>query len=837
MPVRDVDTSNPTSSPLTGEPIVVEVTPPGGEARVLPWLGSRIQIARPINALPTASIGYLPHSGRLVNVGTQSSPAYRSIQEEVPAFSRVRVRSALPNPGDNVLLFDGYATRYRDTAGESGRGAAIECVHVLDDLERNIDQCVIGQAWRNALHFNDAGDVTFHPYIATARPTIFNPEGAANCDARLVSIPLEVQEQFGVDELLVPLFTAPGDPSAQPWTWARVLMYLLWWSVHTRYARLGTGPYVEQHDPPQFIDANLAQVLMADNAQLLRLDPRTNTGSDGQPWRRALLAVPRSHAVHGMTWLKALKWTCAKSGARFAIDDVARSAGSGNDTYTTYQSRIRFSVPGGHADQTVESEGLRGSALREAKLSSPQYDVAGHAATEILKHNDVHAYDVTEDHSQRVTSIGVLGAPYVYEVTVQLVPAWAAHAAWDVNPTNQSAVDAAINNMSGATGDQFVLSKNAGLSAAPTLWSVGRRWAVNTSGALTGLGRGFAPWNTAAYVLHDWRSEKLGELLIDDQYGYGNPISPTTADPATGQSAYATQQHLAVRRRILPLLSSMAFGAPRQPVVEISYDSGATWRVLQASVALSQRNVAIELTVDDLRTIVDPSNSAESYVTRYIRGQVRLRLTCCIEGDQALYIPPLVSAPSGATRAMEMLVTRPADVALHVRGTEHGGAAGGVNHWSGGNGGLNDNAQWPWTGRNAIVNEERTARDLTLRLDVSRYKATLDMVGLRVGREQEPGRFSDWMVGDECRGIIADDLAKYSHEFRAARWGNDLGEYPAVTSIEWTIEGGDGLSRAPQLATRVQLESPEARTEFDVSSLRVWANKGRLVQRENVVTQ
>ncbi|MBL8880652.1 MAG: hypothetical protein JNG88_16185, partial [Phycisphaerales bacterium] len=52
-----------------------------------------------------------------------------------------------------------------------------------------------------------------------------------------------------------------------------------------------------------------------------------------------------------------------------------------------------------------------------------------------------------------------------------------------------------------------------------------------------------------------------------------------------------------------------------------------------------------------------------------------------------------------------------------------------------------------------------------------------------------------------------------------------------VTAIEHTIDGGDGGGRAPQYATRVMLESPEVRTEFDIAHRQVWAKRGTLMER------
>ncbi len=556
---------------------------------------------------------------------------------------QVVIRTAREDGTDDWFIFWGVITRlepgYSGAAGQGNRWATAYADSVLALAETEPGQTLIGQ-WRRSrgatIAVNGGEGDPNECRLVTAEPPTFNPGGKPNC----ARVPLDL------DGEKVYVFTDPGAPDAEPWTLARALRYVQWAAMQPAppmtgelydvpFGAYGSGPdwlaefigwtsYRLEHE-------NLSSMLVP------LLDRTDQAGSDAL--ERALLRRLSDVCVDHMSTLEAfallgglgglsytpiylqgpttpivcLLWTLR--GYRDARKAAANKAASN-------RGLLKPGVSGDHQPAGGIEPAPATARGVWVYVPSDGYVSAGRGIGDLVRDENSTEGSFSFDESGTRNAVRVLGDADQYEVTVELRPGWKPDAWVDVDPNDQAAVDAAIARIGTPEWDARYRLDKADGAALASHGHVLRRWVLNEHG---------------------------GYLAADYQRAAGYWSDPTKWEPYR----WFTEGHVfllwirgddgwsARRRRFLPPLAQWFQEGASQPteigiVVELSFDGGTSWRYCDAQVLVEANECAIYFQSPDLTAIVDPGDDANDFVRAYIRGQLRVRVTANVEGDDAV---------------------------------------------------------------------------------------------------------------------------------------------------------------------------------------------------------
>jgi len=648
--------------------IIVELIEPGHAATTAAWLGTLVRVNWPLNELPRAELGVTLGYGWGVRTGEDPethAPIVAALDTLIADDWQVRVRTTgAVLPATNAVLFEGWLEGAQRGANENGHSTTLHLVSLGDILRT--EHHVHGQYWLDkgeeaVLAANPAALV--RPRLVTALDAVFN------FAARNSRPPINVTHtlRFPAEEgqpgyYRFPLFTHFADPRAMFWNWSRVFAYLL--ALPGIDFTLGQTPQIkrlsrllfqefpvelDEEQPGMDGQTLLQRIHMPSDPEdpesppPIEMDPEADA-APSDPWGQILCARPHKLSIEGMSWLDALHHCCIRAGiSTHWLNRIAVTGAPPNQTIG-YAHGYRFILP--HAAKSTVLH-----------LPSPKYRTDNKTWATVEAAANVIQLDWREDYGRIINSGRAIGAARDQEVTVNLAPGWAANADWDVNPANPSAVEAAVAAIGGETwrakydiGGSQVVSGQTGL--------VGRMWGVNTFGAWTAYGRGYAPFDEAQYAVFD-----LADVYM-------------AAWDAEHMPPEYTRDQNAPRPRVWrPCLTGWTPRDPWAPFTEVSFDSGTTWRPLEG-VNLSTRDLRITLTSESLADVLQYRHTSPpsgiSFAEAYVRGLLRIRVTAVIDSDAATAFdiddimgPPPPDSPS--LRLRRTLLERRSDWLIRQR--------------------------------------------------------------------------------------------------------------------------------------------------------------------------
>jgi len=619
------------------------------------WLGADVTVRWPLAALPTATLGVTLAQGWAVQAGAELLPLEQAAQDDV----LYRVLTDTGNPAADQLLFEGRVQSVGYHLDGGARRAVLRLAHVGDEL-----RCPVAAAVRGQLMLTTAAEEglsavpptltpqTAVPRVVTALDCVFNPRGVANCASRGGYWYLTPDDTVQGGTGVLPLFMHARTNQAVPWTWARVLLYLL----ALPRMQIVANELVERLTLDRLTEFDFREAPAADGLTLTErltqsawhtLEPGEDELPD-DPWAQILLRRPNGHSIEGLSWLAAWEHTLARCGL----------------VYTWEPIRVNGAWRWGLRVETCDS-----GAPRYVRLPTPEWTSGDKPWAETQAQANVSSLDLEADFGEMINSVGPAGAVNRREVTIELVPGWPANADWDVDPNNPSAVQAAIDKLGSAEWRAKYVEGGTQRTAA-TL-AVGRLWGVNTHGAWSAYHRDAGPWAAPPDPNPEGRPDPYRLFdLADVRLGPRNP----EWDPGDPEAAPEfLRGHSAVRaRRFGNCLTGLAPNAPRPPLVEISFDAGAHWRLTTCEACVSTWDLRVWLRAADLltetQTVADWPDPGRSLPEAYIRGQLRLRITATIDTDDCCELTALrLDGHTLSARTRHLVLQRRDDWALARR--------------------------------------------------------------------------------------------------------------------------------------------------------------------------
>lgn len=445
-------------------------------------------------------------------------------------------------------------------------------------------------------------------------PCVFNPGGKANCAAAPITATL------AGEQVSLHVFTHDNDPDAVPWTYARMLRYLVYLHLYLN-AITGSGPVV---------DGNVFDET-EDLIELTPADRPTRPVAYDDAWMFAMLGVPAGFSVEGLNVAESLIAVADASGTRFW-------------TPTEWDG-----------ETPVDKLMFWARGAGEKKWLHRTPFMTGATAREILEANDVNAYTVRVDYRDVVPNLKMIGDVRRYEITTELVPGWPP----DSNLDNIVGEEAILANLVYAekhlppidtealVADPWYRQYHRSGDQSAMYANVGRRWILNTSGRYRATGaipadsyaRTSGHFTAARYAMWEPTNCGIRDRIIEDG-------AVTTKAVEAGQWA----------RRPRPFLP--CFTADRQRtslgiVVQVSFDSGSTWhRIPELCPVALGNDSGIQFTCEDLTRIEEPeSTTGKHFWEAIVRDTARVRVTAVIEGDDRL-TPPTASGTGDASSAL-----------------------------------------------------------------------------------------------------------------------------------------------------------------------------------------
>ena len=222
------------------------------------------------------------------------------------------------------------------------------------------------------------------------------------------------------------------------------------------------------------------------------------------------------------------------------------------------------------------------------------------------------------------------------------------------------------------------------------------------------------------------------------------------------------------------------FGAAFPAIVEVSYDAGTTWRLLTGGATPFTRRCGLFIEELDLHAgaLVDPE-TGESFAERFIRGQVRVRITGTIEGDVAASVGRLSTTASRSNRVRGQFVRRGEDVLIAVREDR--------TAFTGGNSRFRE-SELPATERYSLADTWRYVAALE-RADRVRHSGNVQIPGILCARTLPGGTIEGFRPGDVVEGIYAQAGAR-EHDIDLSARGQGEEDYAIIAALLWRYDPG-----------------------------------------------
>lgn len=300
-------------------------------------------------------------------------------------------------------------------------------------------------------------------------------------------------------------------------------------------------------------------------------------------------------------------------------------------------------VEDGEQIPTSDKAYLEGAVSRAVTLRIPADHTTGvnKSEAEMLDMSDATEGELLLDDDARRTAVRVCGNAGAYEMTVEPVPGWEPNAWWDIDPKNPAAVKEAKARAEPETGTEWERRHKTGASNADNLQyaKVGRYWVLNEDGAFVAATykRDYGPWSSEDdWLPYDFHT-KGGVKDLEKRGGKGwstrrrrflAPWAVAASEPLEGDG-----EHLGV-------------------FLELSFSEGKadSWfrhRAIAADIEADR--CAVTISSKDLRDVICDIPGYEAYdvdfVSAFIEGKLRIRVSAAIEGDDQTYgcsrdVPP-----------------------------------------------------------------------------------------------------------------------------------------------------------------------------------------------------
>lgn len=583
----------PGANPLITDPLVVLL-----DGQPVDWLGESIDVTHPINGFPHCTLGVRLAKGYAVNTGTEAVPNHQRIEDVVTDANEIIVKTAREDPALDVELFRGNVGKImRSTTGPDRVSLDLEFIGAI--LDRELDYFILGQT-RPAISDLIAGTQSYD----RGEPCVFNPRGRANCYSTRVG---------GPDDFEMPMFWSAGQPDAQMWSWARVFMHLLGRARIGQAHGIGPVPDINKLTPFDFQDWNLKAVVNQDDLldRDIGTDPVQNPQMESNPWARYLWGKPQSFVAEGLSWWDAMKAAAMHAGIGMVWEHRRDENGNG-------KWGIRF---------ILTDIGLAGEFGRSVPVYLPGNAYTTHDKDwgTVRQAANVASVALASDYTNVVNTKSMLGHRTKYEFTVELLPLWMPNDDWDVDTADAQAVADAIAASDGTAFLAKYVTNGADHRDDNTI--VGRAWGLNTTGIFDNHYRYSPPFNESRYRLFNLYDVQAGEAVN------------MATNPDLG-----TARTILKPRPFETCVTTDANGIPLAPLVEASFDSGATWHRVNVDAKISGYDARIYLRVEDLGAIVNPSTGnvpqqQRNFVYAYISGNLRLRVTAGMYGDFPVFVP------------------------------------------------------------------------------------------------------------------------------------------------------------------------------------------------------
>lgn len=527
-----------------------------------------------------------------IAVRTDAAFTVADAQRHYHADRRMIVRTI------DSVLFDGYPVVRRLTMGPSyGRtaprrsrgGFQLVLEHVVARLGRDTSAQIIGRFGRDA---SITDGLSANPdkwagasALLTGMTCVFNMNGAGNCDP----VPIEVADEAGGIRK-IHLFADDSRADAIPWTYARVLRYLMHF-----YGRKNSP--VDAEEVLQRTDGLAAQPPEGREALLANDD-----------LAYALLGRPLALVVEAVSLFEALVLVSAASGVHVSLVSRRRAQGvrTSWNIWTARSGKVR--------DLRLATD------ARDAN-GQPLYDTAATPAVDLFDDNNVSAVGMSWDDRHIISAAVVVGGVKRYEVQPELLPAWLPRSSLDNvdvaqrdDAKAQALTDAQILAAGSAVVDDPWFRKYHRDGADFALdWDVGRLWVLNEAGT--------------------YGSANFARNPPFDTYA---PFDFSTL----WQGSWMRR-----RRRLLPV--SRFANDPERVIVEVSFDNGTTWSEVSSGYVVLPNECGIWFDVANVLSIA-PNNSVDTNLWYALIDQTfRVRVRAMVESDERMVVEsPIPTAPS-----------------------------------------------------------------------------------------------------------------------------------------------------------------------------------------------
>lgn len=583
-------------------------------------------------------IHYAFGEGRFPVVGNtgafQSDYLARAVADVSPN-RRIRVFASHPDDDGSICLFDGFpelsTVSWGSNPQQHDQGVRFECRSVLTRWQDDVRSQVIGRYVHGGFAAPDPppGEPTLYNEenlrLIESQPCLFNEDGEGNCSPHPIKVFFDVPDRG--QSIEVPLYVfAPrhvrreGQANQQEgvryWTFARAFVYLLYFYAQKPWLDIG-------QQPPIAVTGDLIDRLL--EGELLDQEPMANPLNISDLFNRAMLTQLDDLATDRTSLREALLLLGREGDVHF---NAAYTTNSAPDDVTT---SLRVWV-GGHGY-------WEGANQADFALSRwpPRRRMPNNEFLRLVFNRAMQA-GITYDYTDLVNAPIVVGGTTLYEVTVELVPAW-------LPLTNLDNVDVEDAEAVKVAKEFWQpLGPTSGLDAGalakylkshqdhPEVADIGRKWALNESGRYPAedadeellYARDVEPFEKAQYDTFDFST-----IPIVDYYFSGDELD-------LAEDAFPT---FAMRPRPFRDPLTKLAGGETGPYVEVSFDSGTTWHHVNG-VQISPTEAGVTFSVESPLEITPPNTNWWDQNMWYaiIDGTFRVRVTAAVAGDR-LMIP------------------------------------------------------------------------------------------------------------------------------------------------------------------------------------------------------
>ncbi|GMU22834.1 MAG: hypothetical protein AMXMBFR13_29180 [Phycisphaerae bacterium] len=520
------------------------------------------------------------------------------------------------------ILFSGYCDRpmynERSDGGRTERGFTLLIESMLKRISDAQHAQIIGRRMRSPdaqraldLHIHDGGEVS-EPFgdptsiiNVQAQPCTFNALGQPNRAA------VPISAQIGSEQVILHVFADDNDPTAEAWTWAQALRYLVFWHLF----RVQAGASLDDLSGG-LADGNVIEL----TSDLVTLDSFSRPASPvdrEEAFKYAMLGMPKDFKAEGFSFPEAMILLTDETGTHFTVRTENMAEGE----------------EGALTDLPIDRLYIwaRGSGPIKDLYKEATFADRGMDAGELFQKHNVHQLSLEADYSDVIPLPIVLGDVRRYEVTLNLTPGWKPDSNLDIDTGDAELIKTKVkeaeahHHLEGTAldADTWFRRYHKQGKAFHLYSDVGRRWVLNETGFYKPwlYARDYGPWGEQAYVPWEPSSAGLWDNYIDDD---GN------------EQQRAILSWARVGRPLSECFSADAEHRSYGIVVEVTYDNGINWRRFTAACRSLPNEAGIHIEGDDLTDIVDPTNTDMSFWEGMLRGTARLRVTGVIPGDERL---------------------------------------------------------------------------------------------------------------------------------------------------------------------------------------------------------